>query len=232
MFRRNIAANPGIQPAGQPDSFSSGLDSPTPVELKDEKAQEQEASSSGVENEAVDGLNPFARIWRAYNNVLHERPILVKSATSFFGFLAGDIIAQIIVAQPFNYWRTLRLVLFGMFMDGPVGHVWYNTLDKFVMPDNPKSNRAVVLKMLADQVIWAPFFSCVFFTFIYTLQFRPQAIIPAIQRKLLPMLLANYALWPLAHIINFKFVPVQQRILYINAVQVGWSAYLSNLQKA
>lgn len=102
-------------------SFSSGLDSPTPVELKDEKAQEQEASSSGVENEAVDGLNPFARIWRAYNNVLHERPILVKSATSFFGFLAGDIIAQIIVAQPFNYWRTLRLVLFGMFMDGPVG---------------------------------------------------------------------------------------------------------------
>ena len=52
------------------------------------------------------------------------------------------------------------------------------------------------------------------------LQFRPQAIIPAIQRKLLPMLLANYALWPLAHIINFKFVPVQQRILYINAVQV------------
>lgn len=34
------------------------------------------------------------------------------------------------------------------------------------------------------------------------------------------MLLANYALWPLAHIINFKFVPVQQRILYINCVQV------------
>ena len=38
------------------------------------------------------------------------------------------------------------------------------------MPKNPKSNRAVVLKMLCDQVVWAPFFSCVFFTFIYMLQ--------------------------------------------------------------
>lgn len=34
------------------------------------------------------------------------------------------------------------------------------------------------------------------------------------------MLLANYAIWPLAHLINFRFVPSQQRILYINAVQV------------
>lgn len=45
-------------------------------------------------------------------------------------------------------------------------------------------------------------------------------IIPCIQSKLLPMLLANYAIWPLAHLINFRFVPSQQRILYINAVQV------------
>ena len=101
--------------------------------------------------------------------------------------------------------------------------MWYNFLDAMVMPKNPKANRAVVLKMLADQLIWAPFFSCVFFTFIYALQVawlsssatatrlcmclvltmilmlllqaRPDLIIPTIQRKLMPMLLANYALW-------------------------------------
>ncbi|KAK9803863.1 hypothetical protein WJX73_010251 [Symbiochloris irregularis] len=116
-------------------------------------------------------------------------------------------------------------------MDGPVGHVWYSLLDKWVMPHRPKSNKAVVLKMLADQVLWAPIFSCVFFVFVYLLQGRPEAIVPTIQRKLVPMLLCNYALWPLAHLINFKFVPQQQRILYINCVQIIWSAYLSNLQK-
>ena len=37
-------------------------------------------------------------------------------------------------------------------------------------PDKPKSNKAVVAKMLADQVLWAPFFSCVFFAVIKTLE--------------------------------------------------------------
>ena len=88
--------------------------------IADQSAQEQQKDSS-VEDDALETVNPFARIWRAYNRVLHDQPILVKSATSFFGFLAGDVLAQTIVGNPFNYWRTVRLVLFGMFMDGPVG---------------------------------------------------------------------------------------------------------------
>lgn len=51
-------------------------------------------------------------------------------------------------------------------------------------------------------------------------QGNPAAIIGTIQAKLIKTLLANYALWPLAHIINFKFIPSSQRILYINCVQV------------
>ena len=50
------------------------------------------------------------------------------------------------------------------------GHLWYTFLDSKVMPDNPKSNKAVVLKMMADQFLWAPFFSCVFFAVINVLQ--------------------------------------------------------------
>ena len=37
-------------------------------------------------------------------------------------------------------------------------------------PDEPKSNRAVISKMLCDQLVWAPFFSCVFFAVIKTLE--------------------------------------------------------------
>lgn len=35
--------------------------------------------------------------------------------------------------------------------------------------------------------------------------------------------------WPAAHIINFKFVPSSQRILYINTIQVGYNAFLSTM---
>lgn len=40
--------------------------------------------------------------------------------------------------------------------------------------------------------------------------------------KLGPALKANYLLWPAAHVVNFGFVPSEQRILYINCVAVVW----------
>lgn len=109
------------------------------------------------------------------------------------------------------------------------GHVWYTTLDRNVYPDDPKSNKAVITKTALDQLLWAPAFSCVFFFFIHALDGHPEAAVDAIRTKLGPMLLANYALWPAAHLVNFRFVPPAQRILYINAVQILWSAYLSHL---
>ena len=65
--------------------------------------------------------SPLGRFWRFYNNALESHPVAVKSATSFVGFLLGDVLAQTIVGADFDVSRTLRLVLFGMFMDGPVG---------------------------------------------------------------------------------------------------------------
>ena len=59
-----------------------------------------------------------------------------------------------------------------MTLDGPVGHVWYTLLDGNVFPKEPTSNRAVVCKMLLDQLLWAPFFSCVFFVFTNVLAVR------------------------------------------------------------
>ena len=32
---------------------------------------------------------------------------------------------------------------------------------------------------------------------------------------------ANYKLWPLAHLVNFAFIPSSQRILYTNVIAVS-----------
>jgi len=53
--------------------------------------------------------------------MLEERPIFVKSMTSMVGFALGDILAQVISGNSYNLMRTLRLTLFGILMDGPVG---------------------------------------------------------------------------------------------------------------
>ena len=58
------------------------------------------------------------------------------------------------------------------------GHLWYTFLDGKVYPEDPKSNKAVILKMLCDQLLWAPFFSCVFFAVIKTLEVGKQCCWP------------------------------------------------------
>lgn len=186
-----------------------------------------EDTPAHVEDEATG--NVLTTLWAQYNKVLEEKPIRVKSITSFFGFMIGDICAQSISGGVYDPLRTARLTAFGVLMDGPVGHCWYTLLDKNVRPEDPKSAEAIVTKMALDQLIWAPVFSCVFFTFIRTLEGHPEAALSTIQNELVPTITANYALWPLAHIINFRFVPSQQRILYINFVQILWTCYLSNL---
>lgn len=67
------------------------------------------------------GSKKIAGFWGAYSKALEEHPVRVKSATSFFGFLFGDAVAQLVVGNPYNYLRTARMVIFGILMDGPVG---------------------------------------------------------------------------------------------------------------
>jgi protein Mpv17 len=98
-----------------------------------------------------------------------------------------------------------------------------------VEPDNPRSTKAVLLKTAADQLIWAPVMTCVFFAVLKSLEGHPELIFPTIQDKLIKTVVANYVVWPAAHFINFRFVPSEHRILYNNIVSIAWTAYLSTL---
>ena len=46
-----------------------------PIAIPEGAAGQKAQDVSEDDDAAVESLNPFARIWRAYNNVLHERPI-------------------------------------------------------------------------------------------------------------------------------------------------------------
>ncbi len=67
------------------------------------------------------GSKKLAGFWGMYSKALEEHPIRIKSATSFFGFLLGGVVAQLVVGNPYNYMRTVRMVIFGILMDGPIG---------------------------------------------------------------------------------------------------------------
>jgi protein Mpv17 len=41
--------------------------------------------------------------------------------------------------------------------------------------------------------------------------------------RLLPLWLLSNVLWPAAHAINFRYVPTEQRVLFVNAVSLIWN---------
>ena len=42
-----------------------------------------------------------------------------------------------------------------------------------------------------------------------------------------PILYASYKIWPLASIVNFAFIPVEKRIVFLSAVGLVWGVFLS-----
>lgn len=83
--------------------------------------------------------------------------------------------------RPPKFCRCLRLGTYGLFLDGPIGHWWYTVLDKNVEPNDSRSTKAVLIKTAADQIIWAPVMTCVFFAVLKSLEGHPELILPTIQ---------------------------------------------------
>lgn len=83
--------------------------------------------------------------------------------------------------QELDACRCLRLGSYGLTIDGPIGHAWYKLLDKYVYPNDPQCNAAVLLKTAADQIVWAPIMTCVYFAFLRTLEGHPELIVSTIQ---------------------------------------------------
>ena len=55
-----------------------------------------------------------------------------------------------------------------------------------------------------------------FFFAVKTLEGLPHKLPEVLREQYLKTVLVGYLLWPLAHIINFKFIPADLRILYVN----------------
>lgn len=44
-----------------------------------------------------------------------------------------------------------------------------------------------------------------------------------------PGLTKNFMIWPWVQFTNFKYVPMEHRVLVVNIISLGWNCYLSYL---
>ncbi|KAG6598128.1 SYM1 protein [Phytophthora cinnamomi] len=179
----------------------------------------------------------------AYDRWLRDSPLLTKGVTSAVLFGIGDRVAQRIERSEsagdngdpnsddpddrHGLHRTARMMLWGGVLFAPVGHAWYNFLERAV---RGKGAAAVAKKIAADQLVFSPPLSLAFFTYAGCSEGKPlRDTVDTAVAKLPPTLAVNWTVWPLVHVCTFGFVPLQYRILFINVVNVGWSAFLSRM---
>jgi len=132
-----------------------------------------------------------------------------------------------ILPPPFDFERLTRFMAYG-FMMAPVQFTWFKFLSR-AFPITQKAGLGPALKMVAfDQLIFAPVGIATFFTVMTIAEGGGRrAVSHKLRDMYLPTLKANFMVWPLVQIINFRIMPIQFQLPFVSTVGIAWTAYLS-----
>ncbi|KAK7293830.1 hypothetical protein RJT34_16705 [Clitoria ternatea] len=192
------------------------------------------------------------KFWKWYKNCLAVHPVKTQVISSGLIWGTGDIAAQAVThytarTRPtivldhdhqddnkefkINWKRVSTTSLFGLGFVGPVGHFWYEGLDRFIRSRlmlRPNSFRFVATKVVVDGFLFGPLDLLVFFTYMgfSTGKSVPQ-IKEDVKRDFLPAFVLEGGVWPIVQVANFRFIPVRYQLLYVNFFCLLDSCFLS-----
>eukprot|EP00656_Telonema_subtile_P019515 TRINITY_DN20755_c0_g1_i1.p1 TRINITY_DN20755_c0_g1~~TRINITY_DN20755_c0_g1_i1.p1 ORF type:complete len:205 (-),score=18.42 TRINITY_DN20755_c0_g1_i1:1-615(-) len=178
--------------------------------------------------------------WRRYERALAANPLRTKMATSFSLMGGGDVLAQYLGAES-NEWswdstRTASMMGLGLVGHAPYFHNWYRLLDKrFVGTDT----RTVLSKVGLELVTAGPLYLTIVLSYTAAVADAratekgssvgtlATAAGKNIRENFLVLYTGGVSFHAVVQCVNFAFVPSRQRILYDNAVSLGWKTVLS-----
>ncbi|KAA8521786.1 hypothetical protein F0562_012459 [Nyssa sinensis] len=190
------------------------------------------------------------KLWKWYQNCLAVHPVKTQVISSGLIWGFGDIAAQTITHSTakkrlqisdedkelkINWRRVATTSLFGFGFVGPVGHFWYEGLDRFIrlrLQLQPKSLRFVAAKVAIDGIIFGPLDLLVFFTYMgFSTGKSVTQIKEDVKRDFVPAFLVEGGIWPIVQVANFRYIPVRYQLLYVNFFCLLDSSFLSWLEQ-
>ncbi|GAV91202.1 Mpv17_PMP22 domain-containing protein [Cephalotus follicularis] len=167
-------------------------------------------------------------IWIAYEEALKTNPVLAKMAISGVVYSLGDWIAQCVEGKPlfeFDRTRMFRSGLVGFTLHGSLSHYYYQFCEELF----PFREWWVVpAKVVFDQTAWSAVWNSIYFVVLGFLRLEsPINILSELKATFWPMLTAGWKLWPFAHLITYGVIPVEQRLLWVDCVELIWVTILS-----
>jgi len=92
------------------------------------------------------------------------------------------------------------------------------------------ANATVVARVACDQLLFAPTFIGVFLSSMAILEGKSPR--ENLDKNYFNALKANYMIWPAVQGVNFKLIPLEHRVLFVNVISIGWNCYLSWLNSS
>lgn len=168
---------------------------------------------------------------RWYQMKLATRPLLTQSVTSTILFATGDTMAQQLIEKKgfgsHDVARTARMALYGSIF-GPVATTWFGLLQKKIVFKN--QNLEIIARVVSDQTIFA---GCNLFCFLSSMAIMEGSDPKEkLEKNYINVLTRNWMVWPFVQIVNFKYLPLQHRVMFVNIVSLGWNCYLSSMAVA
>ncbi|KAK7267127.1 hypothetical protein RIF29_19791 [Crotalaria pallida] len=166
--------------------------------------------------------------WSAYEEALKTNPVFAKMVISGVVYSLGDWIAQCFEGKPifeFDRARMFRSGLTGFALHGSLSHYYYQFCEELF----PYQGWWVVpAKVAFDQTAWSAVWNSIYYTVVGLLRLdSPINIFNELKATFVPMLTAGWKLWPFAHLITYGVIPVEQRLLWVDCVELIWVTILS-----
>jgi peroxisomal membrane protein 2 len=178
----------------------------------------------------------WGRLWITYQSWLYSRPLLTKSLTAAIIVGCGDLAGQCIElirqspTTSLDLWKIFTFTLMGLLLQAPVTHYYYLVLDGKLPPTPSPWTMTTLLKLLIDQLLFAPTFTLLVFVFLGLFEGEsPSQMADHLQREYWITMVANWKLWVPAVFCNLAFCPPELRVLYCNVIFFVWSIILSLL---
>ncbi|KAI0724326.1 hypothetical protein C8T65DRAFT_563362 [Cerioporus squamosus] len=184
---------------------------------------------------------------RVYQQSFESHPYTTLAFTNGALNALGDAVAQVTQRfieqqdenprrhQPrYDIPRTMRFFAFGFGM-GPVIGRWNFFLEhhfplRSIGGSGKVSLRALARRVGADQLLMAPVGLALFIGSMGVMEGRDAKHIGRRYKDMYkPALIANWQVWPVAQLINFRFMPLPYRVPFQSTCGVFWTLYLSLL---
>lgn len=85
-----------------------------------------------------------------------------------------------------------------------------------------------LIKVGIDQTVWSLVWNSSYYVLLGLLKMEPPKVIAAtVHATWWDLLKAGWRLWPLVHVFTYGVIPVQHRVLFVDAVELVWVSILS-----